>query len=152
MIKNLSVSVVAGVVFTLLKVQSSSIEFAFAAVTEPATLPVTSFCAGSRYACVAFNNNKIKCWGDEEGWGRVVNGYSDTLGESSNEVGDNLPFVSVSDGSSTIIKISCGYLHTCIRFESGSLKCVGSNQYGQIGIGVTTTRIGENSGNSGIKV
>ena len=37
-------------------------------------------------------------------------------------------------------EVSAGYYHTCAILVNGSLKCMGYNFYGQIGIGSTTTQ------------
>lgn len=53
--------------------------------------------------------------------------------------------------SQSIAQVTCLYGGVCVLLKSGSIKCVGDNDKGQIGIGlpITTTPIGEKSGHVG---
>ena len=56
---------------------------------------------------------------------------------------------SVDVGTSrTASQVTCGYQHTCAILDDGSVKCWGSNDAGQLGLGDTTNR-GTASGQMG---
>ena len=49
-------------------------------------------------------------------------------------MGDNLPAVDLGTGRRAV-EISAGELHTCARLDDGQVKCWGSNNSGQLGLG-----------------
>lgn len=61
-------------------------------------------------------------------------GNTANRGDSPNEMGDNLPVTNLGAGKKAIA-ISAGFDHVCAIFEGGSVKCWGSNEYGQLGLG-----------------
>ena len=70
------------------------------------------------------------------------------MGDASNEMGDDLPSISLGTGR-TAVEISTGEYRTCFRLDDGTLKCWGHNNFGQLGIGSTTWRTGILSGEMG---
>ena len=52
---------------------------------------------------------------------------------------------SSSSSASSVTAIAAGYYHSCALLDNASVKCWGINQYGQLGIGNTTT-MGDNTG------
>ena len=86
--------------------------------------------AGERHSCATLAAGGVSCWGDND---------SGQLGNDS--YNDSLTPVPVSGLSGTIVdEVAAGFSHTCAQLEDGSLRCWGSNQYGQLGTGTTTAR------------
>jgi alpha-tubulin suppressor-like RCC1 family protein len=71
----------------------------------------------------------VKCWGDNS---------SGQLGEGTN-INKFAP-VDVDGLSSGVSAITAGGSHTCALKKSGGLVCWGRNDYGQLGIGSTTSK------------
>ncbi len=113
-------------------------------VIKPIAKPIISFSAGESHACAVFNSKQIKCWGKNYSWGQHVASNPGT-GDSSNEIGVGLPFVNFGTNAK-ITKVSCGFVHTCVRLESGEMKCMGHNASGQTGIGSSSVYVGYGSG------
>lgn len=115
-----------------------------------AVVPIISFCAGSAHTCVVFNTKQMKCAGARFEWGSattntIPNSY---FGDASTEIGANLPFIDVGT-SIGVEQVSCGDLHVCMRLDTGDMKCLGQNLYGQAGLGITNSTVGEVNGNIG---
>lgn len=96
--------------------------------------------------CVVLKSGYGKCWGNNSA-GQL--GYGDTTsrGVASSQMGSNLPTLSLGTGR-TIKSIATGYEHTCAILDNDTVKCWGSNAYGQLGLGDNTDR-GDNSGEMG---
>ncbi|XRB20465.1 EGF-like domain-containing protein [Pseudoscourfieldia marina] len=98
---------------------------------------VKQISAGSSYTCAILDDDKVKCWGSNGG-GQLGYGDTTTRGDGPNEMGDNLPYVDVGTGR-TVKQISAD-AHTCAVLDNDKAKCWGSNGYGALGYGDTTTR------------
>eukprot|EP00971_Amphidinium_carterae_P138029 2735613-Amphidinium_carterae.1 len=85
------------------------------------------------HSCVVTVNDQIKCWGRND-YGML--GYEDTAHGSSHS-----GLVSKYIGLSERVQACAGSLslHTCVVVASGALKCWGDNNYGQLGIGLTSS-------------
>ncbi|MGE3975737.1 MAG: RCC1 domain-containing protein [Bdellovibrionales bacterium] len=96
-------------------------------------LEVVDISAGSGFTCAVFSNGRMKCWGDNT-IGQLGLGDQKSRGLKPGEMGNALPYVDL--GSNSKIKnIDIGIHHSCALFENGRMKCWGSNQYGQLGLG-----------------
>jgi hypothetical protein len=107
---------------------------------------VAQLTAGDNHTCARLDNNSVKCWG----WNTLGQlGLEDTVGrgDNGNEMGDQLPTVNLGAGR-TAVEIVAGGAHTCARLDNNVVKCWGSNGFGQLGQGNTTTR-GDNAGEMG---
>ena len=101
---------------------------------------------GVEHACVITNARTVKCWGGNTS-GQVGRGDTNAWGNESGEMGTSLPIVDIGSGV-TARDIHVGAYHTCVLTNSGSVKCWGKNDLGQLGIG-STTNIGDGAGEMG---
>ncbi|EYF07216.1 regulator of chromosome condensation, RCC1 [Chondromyces apiculatus DSM 436] len=88
---------------------------------------------GGSHACAILHDGRVKCWG-YNGSGRL--GLGDTLdrGDGPGEMGDSLPAVNLGTAASaTLVGASLGY--SCARLAAGNIKCWGTNEYSQLGVG-----------------
>ena len=82
--------------------------------------------AGDSHTCVILDDGTVRCWG-EGGSGRLGGGST---------IGRTTPTATSSLGSGkTAVAISSGERHTCVVLNDGTVKCWGTNVYGQIGNG-----------------
>lgn len=81
--------------------------------------------------CAKLDNGDLKCWGRNTtgmlGLGDIAN-----RGDGPNEMGDNLPAVSLGTGR-TASKVDGGLDFSCAMLDNGSVKCWGNNQRAQLG-------------------
>ncbi len=99
----------------------------------PVQLPVRMFAAGKSHTVALFNNGKVKCWGGNQ-FGRLGYGDIESRGDEPGEMGSNLPAVDLGTGR-TAIQVAAGGYHTVVLLDNGTVKCWGSNQFGQLGYG-----------------
>jgi len=100
--------------------------------------------AGGSHTCALLNDSSVHCWGL---------GVSGRLGYSSTaNVADSIfrpfrgPVAITTNTSIHVVQLSAGSVHTCARFNDGSLKCWGSNLNGLLGISTSTTSVGSSVG------
>jgi alpha-tubulin suppressor-like RCC1 family protein len=101
-------------------------------------LTATAIASGGDHSCALLNNGTMKCWGFN-GYGQLGLGDTNNRGDNANEMGANLPTVSLGQGQ-TISAISVGGFSTCALLGTGSVKCWGLNAEGLSGTGDTTER------------
>ena len=107
---------------------------------------------GASFGCARSRLGHVKCWGYND-VGQLGIGNTTTMGDNENEMGLNLPFVSLG-ANRTATDIAVGYHHACAILDTGNVTCWGKNNYGQLGIeitsgiyqsiGDTSTELGEN--------
>ena len=102
--------------------------------------------AGSVHTCAVLDNGSVKCWG-LNGFGQLGLGDAQNRGDQAGEMGDALAPVDLGVGR-TCRALALGFNHSCARLDDGSVKCWGSNAYGQLGVGDTQTR-GDQAGEMG---
>nr|BDT29959.1 hypothetical protein BHI3_34250 [Bacteriovorax sp. HI3] len=85
-------------------------------------------------SCAILDNNSLKCWGDN-GYGQLGLGNTQNRGDNANEMGDNLPAVSLGTGV-VPAKVGVGENFTCILTTDGRVKCWGAADLGAVGTGV----------------
>eukprot|EP01083_Nonionella_stella_P244902 851933_1 len=98
----------------------------------------THIAAGFSHTCALSTNHTVKCFG-RNSYGQL--GYGDTLtrGNTSNQMGDNLPGIYL--GSNFIpAQIMSEHSHVCVLSTEGKAKCWGMNNFGQLGYGDTNNR------------
>jgi alpha-tubulin suppressor-like RCC1 family protein len=92
-----------------------------------------SISAGGNHVCVILDDGSVKCWG---------RGNQGQLGRGSTDDGSGPTDSPVDLGTGrTATAISAGSHTTCAVLDDGSVKCWGSNDYGQLGDGTTTDRL-----------
>lgn len=88
---------------------------------------------GLTHSCAILNDGSVKCWG-YNGQGQLGLGDYLDRGDGPNEMGANLPVVDLGTGK-TAVRLAAGWTHTCALLNDASIKCWGSNYYGQLGLG-----------------
>jgi cysteine-rich repeat protein len=106
----------------------------------------TSIATGMNHVCALLDDGSIKCWGDNLN-GTLGLGDTENRGDEPDEMGDNLPAVSLGTGLRAV-GIAAGLGVTCALLNDRSLKCWGHNRYGQLGLGDTEDR-GDEPGEMG---
>lgn len=91
--------------------------------------------------CAILDNGSVKCWGNNYAGllGIGIASGANSPGDEPNEMGDNLPSVNLGTGK-TAVTITMGDYHACAQLNDGTIKCWGDGLYGQIGIGVSSSR------------
>lgn len=88
---------------------------------------------GSRHMCALLDDSSVKCWGFNES-GQLGLGRADDIGDARDEMGANLPVVSLGAGRKAL-QVAAGDDHSCALLDDGSVKCWGENRRGQLGQG-----------------
>lgn len=88
---------------------------------------------GGSYACALLTGGSIKCWGDADA-GQLGLGDAVARGNGPDEMGDNLPAVSLGTGK-VPVGLTASMVRTCAWFDDRSVKCWGKNGAGQLGLG-----------------
>lgn len=102
--------------------------------------------SGSGHNCAILDNNSVKCWGLNTA-GQLGLGDTNDRGNNAGEMGDSLPSVNLGTGR-TAKDLAAGATHTCAILDDDSVKCWGTNLFGQLGIGDGTDR-GNNAADMG---
>ena len=83
--------------------------------------------AGGKHNCALLNDGQIKCWGSGD-YGSLGNG---PISGTGGTISENVYQID------TAIDVSAGWNHSCAVLADGSMKCWGSDSYGQIGAGLS---------------
>ncbi|MFN3203052.1 MAG: fibrinogen-like YCDxxxxGGGW domain-containing protein [Bradymonadia bacterium] len=116
-------------------------------------LTVKNLWTGAYHNCVLLENGGTKCWGINY-YGSLGQGYGNNvrIGESANEMGDNLPYMDFgTDGQGqplVVADMNLGHYFGCALFTDGSQKCWGYGAYGQTGLG-NSNNLGDNANEMG---
>jgi len=108
------------------------------AVALGAGRTASAVAAGNDHTCTLLDGGLVKCWG-RNAEGQLGLGDTASRGDMPNEMGNQLPTVSLGVGR-TAVSIAAGYAHTCALLDNGSAKCWGANESGQLGLGDTNNR------------
>jgi alpha-tubulin suppressor-like RCC1 family protein len=110
---------------------------ALAAVSLGTGRTVKALSSGDAHTCAILDNNSVKCWGNGAD-GRLGNGTTSDIGDSSGEMGNALNAISLGTGR-TANSISAGEAHTCALLDNATVKCWGNGASGRLGYGATTS-------------
>ena len=100
------------------------------AITFPTGLTPVALVAGDQQACAIMDDESLTCWGRNE--------YGE-LGDGTTTDRTSPTAVSLNAGEN-VIDVGSGDKHTCALLDDGSIKCWGSNYYGQLGDGTNFDR------------
>jgi alpha-tubulin suppressor-like RCC1 family protein len=101
---------------------------------------VFSVATGASSTCASSQSGQLKCWGSNYN-GKLGLGDLEDRGDNPNEMGGNLPFVSLGTGLRVKkVGLSSGSGHICALFDNGRVKCWGDNQLAQLGLGDSVNR------------
>ncbi|MDQ2645622.1 MAG: DUF4215 domain-containing protein [Myxococcota bacterium] len=123
--------------------------------TSPVVSPVLSNAggnallvgAGGDVTCLLFDDNSLKCWGQDVEGSLGANRGGEVLGDEPSELGTGVSVIEVGTGLIALSVITSGD-HTCALFSNGRFKCWGSNGHGELGIGSTESQ-GDDVGEMG---
>jgi alpha-tubulin suppressor-like RCC1 family protein len=90
---------------------------------------------GAFHGCAITRGGAIRCWG-HMGGGQL--GFGDTQPRMPFIVEGSEPFVDLGRGV-IAVQIAAGGAHTCVLIRSAAVKCWGSSEQGQLGLGHTAT-------------
>jgi alpha-tubulin suppressor-like RCC1 family protein len=102
--------------------------------------------AGSNFACAILDNDTLKCWGANND-GQLGQGDTTARGLAPSELGNALPAINLGTGR-TPKAVVAGATHACALLDNATVKCWGSNSFGQLGQGDNTRR-GDAAGEMG---
>jgi alpha-tubulin suppressor-like RCC1 family protein len=99
--------------------------------------PVMELAAGHYHACARMETGAVRCWG--AGWyGQLGYGNTESIGDSELPEGAGEVVV-----GGPVVELATGWDHTCVRTETGAVKCWGRGAAGRLGYG-DTLNIGDN--------
>jgi len=90
---------------------------------------VTQMTAGSGFTCALLEGGTVRCWGASDS-GQLGYGSIESIGN------DETPAAQGDvDIDAVVVEVRAGWFHTCVRLQSGDVRCWGYNYYGQLGYG-----------------
>lgn len=89
--------------------------------------------AGLSHSCALFDEGTFQCWGGNEE-GQLASGDN-----VARQAPSQTP-VTIAAGRA-VVELSAGRQHTCALLDDRTLKCWGSNTYGQLGDGTTNNQL-----------
>jgi len=110
-------------------------------------LRASAIALGAFHMCVLSNSGGVACWGTKDDGRLGISTTATAVGTDPSQMGNGLQWVDLGPGR-LAIGVSCGTAHTCAILSDGTVGCWGSNAYGQLGIG-STTSVGGNDGDLG---
>ncbi len=106
-------------------------------VALPTGDPATQLAAGYFHTCALLQSGLVICWGRNQ-FGQLGYNRTDNLGDG--EAVTSWGYVTLGGLAS---KIFAGGDHSCAIMQSGTVRCWGRNDYGQLGRG-NTNNLGDN--------
>jgi alpha-tubulin suppressor-like RCC1 family protein len=96
--------------------------------------------AGESHTCAILNNSAIKCWGRSNEGQMGLQKYDENIGDDQDEMGVTADELTKMGTGRTATAIAAGKYHNCAILDNSSIKCWGSNNAGQLGLGDTVNR------------
>jgi alpha-tubulin suppressor-like RCC1 family protein len=103
----------------------------------PPLVAAQTLAVGLGSSC-AISGTTLKCWG-RNGFGQLGLGDENSRGAGPNEMGAALPAVNLGAGN-VAVEVAAGGGHACAILQDRSIKCWGSNDSGQLGLGDSLRR------------
>ena len=95
---------------------------------------IVDLTVGSYHACALADDGTVACWG------RGSSGQLGTGSSSDRTTPGTITTAGTALSGKTITTVEGGGNHTCAAASDGTVACWGSNSYGQLGDGTTTSR------------
>ncbi len=100
-------------------------------ITATKGVTVKQLACGFDHNCVILSDASVKCWGANV-FGEL--GYGNLAAIGDDELPSSVGPVSVTTTPGVSVKaFALGYLHSCALLSDDSVKCWGSNKFGQLG-------------------
>lgn len=93
--------------------------------------PAVDVTAGAHHACALCEGGTVHCWGLGQ-YGQLGYGSSDNVGDN-----ESPSQVNSVDLGGPAVEVVAGAHHTCARLETGTARCWGRSDSGQLGYGNT---------------
>ena len=103
--------------------------------------------AHAGHTCVLLDNATLKCFGRNDGDGKVGTGDSKPHGSAAGTMGDALLPVNLGTGRD-VLQVSCGRYYGCAILDGGDVKCCGLNGTWH-GRGSLDGNVGDEAGDMG---
>ena len=97
--------------------------------------------------CAKMDNSLVKCWGSNEK-GELGLGDTQKRGDDAALMGDSLPVLNL--GPDGVLKVVMGRSHACALLDNGRMKCMGSNDRGQLGNPGLGDNLADDPGETGV--
>ena len=101
-------------------------------ITIDPTIRVSQIVAGFSHTCAKLSDNSVHCWGSASQLGTL---RGSNLGDSELPSTGEAAMLTDAQHADVPTHLSAGSFHTCATFASGSMKCWGENQFGELGQG-----------------
>jgi alpha-tubulin suppressor-like RCC1 family protein len=87
--------------------------------------PAVGIWSGQGHTCALLDNAEVRCWGDSND-GRLGYGYA------TGYIGDDETPASVGSIpiGEAVVEVTASNVNTCVRLDSGDVRCVGNGYYG----------------------
>ena len=95
---------------------------------------IRDMCTAGDHACVLASTGSVQCWGLNKG-GQLGVGDELTRGDEPGEMGNALVGVFLGFEAPPVKGVACGGNSTCSLHTDGTVRCWGSNAWGQLGVG-----------------
>ena len=93
---------------------------------------------GDEHTCALLESGELKCWGSNDN-GQLGLEDTNARGDEFGEMGNNLSAVNLGTDL-TANQVSSGTAHTCAILDDDEVKCWGTNEQGELGLGDTQKR------------
>ena len=87
----------------------------------------------SLHTCALLDDSSVRCWGLNDK-GQLGIGNLVKIGDEVGEMGNALAAVGLGTGKKAL-QLATGAKHACAVLDDGSMKCWGSKNFGELGVG-----------------